>query len=155
MGKADGKTAEEQDRRTFVALPLAQLLPGITRPAFKKRSPAGASLMAEWSVIVGPRLAALTEPRKLVRGQLTIACNGPVAMELQHAAAVLIERINTHAGSGLVEKLRFIQDHVTSAAPVLPRPVTGAPPPVPDFPAGELNDALAALQAALKADRGR
>ncbi|MEJ0046643.1 MAG: DUF721 domain-containing protein [Rhodospirillales bacterium] len=99
MAKAEPKGAEGEARRTYVSLPLAQLVPGVTRPAFKKRSPAGASLMADWVAIVGPTLAARTEPRKLSRAQLTIACSGPVAMELQHAAAALIERINTHAGT--------------------------------------------------------
>ena len=154
MGKRPSSAPEEQgERRTFVTLPLAQLVPGVTRPAFKKRSPVGASLMADWMSIVGPLLAAQTEPRKLSRGQLTIACAGPVAMELQHAAAALIERINTHAGTNLVERLRFVQDHVAPRAPSLPRQGTSQPIPLSELPPGELNDALAGLLAAIRAQQ--
>jgi hypothetical protein len=99
-------------RRSFVTLPLSQLLPALTRPAFKKRSPAGATLLAAWSNIVGPALAVSSEPRRLYRGQLTIACAGAVAMELQHLQLALINRINTHVGETLVTKLQFVQDHI-------------------------------------------
>ncbi len=154
MAKAEPKGAEGEARRTYVSLPLAQLVPGVTRPAFKKRSPAGASLMADWVAIVGPTLAARTEPRKLSRAQLTIACSGPVAMELQHAAAALIERINTHAGTRLVERLRFVQDHVAPPAPTLPRHRKVEAMPVAGQPPGELNDALAQLLAAIRGTEG-
>jgi hypothetical protein len=155
MAKADQPTGEgrlraEADRRSFVTLPLAQLLPGVTRPAFKKRSPAAATLMAEWTSIVGPRLAASTEPRRLARGQLTIACAGPVAMELQHLQAALIDRINTHAGEKIVEKLRFTQDHVAprAAMPVPKRHV--AAERIEGIADGPLADALSALLQAIR-----
>jgi hypothetical protein len=153
MGKAEATRAEEEPRRTFVSLPLAQLVPGVTRPVFKKRSPAGATLMADWAAIVGPRLAAETEPRKLSRGQLTIACAGPMALELQHAADALIQRINTHAGTALVERLRFVQDHIMPRPPVLPRRRAVAAEPVAGLPPGKLNDALAALRAAIQGSK--
>jgi hypothetical protein len=153
MAKAETPRAEEEPRRTYVSLPLAQLVPGVTRPAFKKRSPAGASLMADWVSIVGTRLAAETEPRKLSRGQLTVACSGPMATELQHAASVLIERINTHAGTRLVERLRFVQDYVLPRAPSLPRVGASQPVPLSELPPGELNDALAGLLATIRAQQ--
>ncbi|HTZ69618.1 MAG TPA: DUF721 domain-containing protein [Acetobacteraceae bacterium] len=147
MGKRDVPTAEDwAARRTFVALPLAQLVPPLTRASFKRRSPAGVDLMTEWSAIVGPRLAAETAPRRFSRGQLTIACSGPVAMELQHAAAALAERINAHLGTRLVERVRFTQ--LTSLPPV--RVATPAMAPiqkVEGLPPGPLNDALGALRA--------
>jgi hypothetical protein len=154
MAKARTAGAEGEARRTYVSLPLAQLVPGVTRPAFKKRSPVGAGLMAEWVAIVGPRLAAETEPRKLSRGQLTVACSGPMAMELQHAAGALIERINTHAGTRLVERLRFVQEHIAPRAAVLPHQGNVAAVPVEDLPPGELNDALAGLLAAIRGTEG-
>ena len=123
MAKRDSAAVEDDAaRRRFVALPLAQLVPGLTRQAFRKRSPAGANLMADWASVVGPQLAACTEPRKLSRGQLTLACSGPVAMELQYVTAALIERINTHAGEKLVERLRFTQHaSVTTAVCAIAR----------------------------------
>ena len=140
-----------QARRTFVTLPLAQLLPPVTRSAFRQRSPACAALMTDWSAIVGPRLAETTQPRKLSRGQLTLACAGPVAMELQHAAALLMERINTHLGGRTVERLRFVQAPVLAAPPVPPLAAPFKVAPLPGLPPGPLNEALAALQARLRA----
>ncbi len=137
-------------RRSFVTLPLAQLVPAVTRAAFKKRSPAGATLMADWVGIVGPQLALVTEPRRLARGTLTIACAGPVAMELQHLQGAMLDRINTHAGERLVERLRFTQDHVAArAAPAAPRRAV-AKQTVEDMPEGALADALAGLLQAMR-----
>jgi hypothetical protein len=136
--------------RSYAALPLAQLVPKLTRAAFRARSPAGADLMTGWESIVGPRLAELTMPRKLSRGQLTIACAGPVAMELQHAAASLIERINVQVGAKLVERLRFVQTPVPRRPSAQPRRVMHAGPPITGLPPGPLNDALAALQTRVK-----
>jgi hypothetical protein len=152
MGRRDGQRAKDVAadagaRRTFVSLPLAQLLPSITRPAFRARAPAGAELMADWGAIVGPRLAEQTVPQKLSRGQLTIACSGPVGMELQHAAAVLIERINTRAGSRVVERLRFVHAAVAPRMVSLPQQSSVAAEPVEGMKPGALNDALAALGA--------
>jgi hypothetical protein len=150
MGRRDGQRAKDitgdaDARRTFVSLPLAQLLPSITRPAFRARTPAGAALMADWGAIVGPRLAEQTMPQKLSRGQLTIACAGPVGMELQHAAGVLIERINTRAGNRVVERLRFVHAAVAPRTVSLPEQVVSAPVPVEGIGPGPLNDALASL----------
>jgi hypothetical protein len=137
-------------RRSFVSLPLAQLVPPITRAAYRARSPAAADLMSNWPAIVGPRLADQTHPRKLSRGLLTIACSGPMAMELQHAAAALIERINVHAGTKLVERLRFVQAPVSPRPPTLPNPQAPRAITLREMPDGALNDALAALGARVK-----
>lgn len=148
---ADNTKADDV-RRAYAARPLSQLLPPLTRAAYKRRSPAAASLMADWANIVGPRLASETAPRRLSGTQLTIACTGPMAMELAHLAPVLIERINTASGRQVVERLRFVQDFT---APPEPAPVREADQPVPieDLPPGELNDALARLRAAIRERR--
>ncbi|MFC7551320.1 DUF721 domain-containing protein [Pseudoroseomonas wenyumeiae] len=100
------------------------MIPQVTRPAFKKRSPAAAQLIAEWPSVVGPVLAAQTIPRGLTGGTLTIACSGPVAMELQHLAPQLIGKVNSAMGHALVQRLRFVQG-------VVPPPARRAPPPKP------------------------
>lgn len=103
--------------------PLGALLPRLTRPAFRRRSPAGATLMAEWPAIVGPALAAVTEPLRFNAGTLTIACAGPVAMELAHLGPQLLERINGRLGQAMVQRLRFVQRRPMGApAPAPPRP---------------------------------
>ncbi|WP_439599389.1 DUF721 domain-containing protein [Falsiroseomonas sp.] len=144
--------AQDGDHRRFptAPLPLSALIPRLTRPAFRKRSPAGAQLMADWADIVGPALAATTQPLRVTAGTLTIACSGPVAMELQHLAPELIGRINAHFGRVAVERLRFVQQAPPGAARAAPRPrPVELPAPVTarlaELPAGELRDALAKL----------
>ena len=131
-------------------VPVGQLIPRLTRPAFRKRSPAGAQVMADWPQVVGPALAAVTSPIRLSAGTLTLACSGPVAMELQHLAPELIARINGHLGRVAVERLRFVQQAPAGAPrPAAPPPAAPLPAPVRDrlagLPEGELRDALEKL----------
>jgi hypothetical protein len=116
--------------------------------------------MADWAAIVGPALAAVTTPRRLAAGTLTLACSGPLAVELQHLAAQLIERINTHLGGTPVQRLRFLQ--ATQSTVSVPRRVKipaaatkAAQRAVADLPEGPLRDALAALGGAVIASRGK
>jgi hypothetical protein len=116
--------AKDGEGRRFptAPVPLGNLLPRLTRPAFRKRSPAGAQIMADWPQMVGPALAAVTSPQRLSAGTLVLGCSGPVAMELQHLAPELIGRINGHLGRAAVERLRFVR------SPRLPAPAPRAPP---------------------------
>ncbi|MCO6158844.1 DciA family protein [Asaia lannensis NBRC 102526] len=142
---------------------LGAILPQITRPAFAKRPAPAVRLILDWAEIVGAALAAQSEPRRVSAGTLTIACTGPVALELQHLAPQLIERINTHCGplrSGrdlrfddgtvLVRKIRIVQDPavlrpVSPAARPTPQPVA-----IPGIKDGELHDTLARLGAHIR-----
>lgn len=128
--------------------PLGALLPQITRPVLRRLHPGAAQLMAEWESLVGPGLAARTTPRALDRGTLTIACAGPVAMELTMLGPQVMARINAGLGRPAVQRLRFIQ--AATARPV-PRPVAVPEQPTPAdarlaaMPEGPLRDALAKL----------
>ncbi len=95
------------DRHVYGPRPLGVLVPKVARPAFRAISPGTGQVMADWDTIVGPQLAVVSRPRRLAAGTLTIACAGPVAMELQHYATELISRINTHLGTTTVRNLRF------------------------------------------------
>lgn len=154
MGKEIGlgngaAAAPGWERRAYAARALGELVPGLTRAAYKRRSPAGALLMSDWAAIVGPRLSAQTQPRRLSGTQLTIACAGPMAMELQHVSATLIERINTHAGRVVVERLRFVQEPLSAPAIPVARRVVAAEP-VAGVEDGPLQDALSRLRAAIR-----
>jgi len=149
---SDTHSDEAFERRSFVTRGIAELVPVLTRAAYKKKSPAGALLMSDWASIVGPRLAEETEPRRLSGTQLTIACSGPMAIELQHLSGTLIERINTHAGRPLVERLRFVQAPVTAPRLAVARQAV-SPEPVAGIEPGALNDALARLRAAMRANK--
>jgi hypothetical protein len=140
------------ERHVYGPRNLAALMPGVTRAAFRRRAPATAQVMADWADIVGPALAAVTTPRGLAAGTLTIACGGPVAMELAHLADELRARINAHLGGQTVLRLRFVQ----TVPPPLAQPRAAAPPPrdaaraaeaVAGLPDGPVKAALAALGA--------
>ncbi|GAN68629.1 DUF721 domain-containing protein [Acetobacter orleanensis] len=157
---ASTKKAEappEPPRRAMTARSLAALLPNVTAPAFKKRSPAGVQLFTDWGDIVGPAHAAVTTPRKLSAGTLSIACAGPVAMELQHLSDALIARINTWCGQALVARLRFVQDPAAGQRLTGRRkPVTPSRPyPLPEMEDSPLRDALESLGAHIAQEKGK
>ncbi len=129
---------------------LAALLSPVTRAAFRKRSPAAARIMSDWVAIVGPDLASRTVPRKFAAGILTLGCDGPTALELQHVATRLAERINVQLGEAQVRQVRFVNETVAG-----PAPRRRAAPVVPDnLPEGELATSLARLAAAIAARDG-
>jgi len=129
--------------------PLGALLPRVTRPAFKRNNPASAQILADWEAIVGPKVAAMTMPRRLDRGVLTIACAGPTAMDLHYVGIELINRINTHLGGQPVHSLKFTQAGMPrkshDAVPKPPEAVREADEAVAGLPDGDLKSALAAL----------
>ncbi len=108
---ADGK-------RRWGPTALAALVPPIVRPAFRKRSPAGSRILADWPMLVGPAVASRVEPRHFAKGTLTVVCDGPTAMELQLAERVLMERINVALGENCVERIRVVQGRVSVAVAV-------------------------------------
>ncbi|MCO6417737.1 DUF721 domain-containing protein [Siccirubricoccus sp. KC 17139] len=145
-------------RSPYGPRPLGALLPALTRSAFKRRSPAGAMLLADWVNVVGPALAAVTRPQRLAQGTLTLGCTGPVAMELSHLAPQLIQRINGHLGRVAVERLRFVQLPGLAPKAAPPRPEPAPLPPATHaaleaLPSGELREALAKLAAGVYRNR--
>ncbi len=141
-------------RHVYGPRPVSALLPAVTRAAFRRRSPAAAQILADWPSIIGPALAAVTTPRRLVAGTLTLACSGPIATELQHLATELIARVNAHLGSAPVQSLRFVQTTPAPASPPRTPRVTAAAAEaaeaaVAGLPGGELRDALVALGCAV------
>jgi hypothetical protein len=147
------------DRHVYGPRPVGSLVPRLTRPAFRRRAPATAQVLADWAAIVGPAIAAVTTPRRLASGALTIACAGPIAMELQYLSDELMGRINAHLGSQAVTSLRFVQT-TTMAPPLQPPPAPLDPADlaaveaaVIGLPESELRAALTALGHALLTDR--
>ncbi len=139
-------TLQDAPRHVYGPRPIGALVPAVTRPAFRKRAPGGAQVMADWAQIVGPELSATTTPRRLTNGTLTLACAGPVALELQHLSDQVLARVNGHLGRKVVERLRFVQNPTPPSLSPPHRPRCPAPPiEVPGIPPGPLHDALAAL----------
>lgn len=129
--------------------PLGAIVPRVAKTAFRKHNPASAQIVADWDLIVGPKLAALTTPRKLDRGVLTIGCAGPAAMDLHYMGVEVINRINAHLGGQPVHSLKFTQAGMPKKPPpAKPRPpeaILEAEAAVAELPDGELKSALSAL----------
>jgi hypothetical protein len=100
-----------------------------------------ARLKAEWPAIVGPELAAAIWPESLARGgALKLRVAPARALEIQHRAPLVIERINLFFGRPAVTRLALVQG---------PLPLAG-PPPQP--PARQLQPSeTAALERQLEA----
>lgn len=104
---------------------LASLVPATIEPALRQRGFATAAILTEWREIVGPRLAAWTQPLELRwprrteieppvsgtpgdkaerarRATLVVACPGAFALDVQMASASLIEAVNRRLGFGCV-----------------------------------------------------
>ena len=75
-----------------------------------------ASLLADWATIVGPALARRCQPVRVdyapgrrSGGTLLLQVGGAAALEIQHAAPQLLERINAYFGHKAVRQLRLMQ----------------------------------------------
>jgi hypothetical protein len=96
-------------------------------------------LKAEWAAVVGAELAALTWPESLGRdGALKLRVASNHALDLQHRAPLVIERINLFFGRGVVARLVLVQGPLPLAAP----PATTLPPPLSAEEANALDTRL-------------
>ncbi|WP_018632956.1 DUF721 domain-containing protein [Neomegalonema perideroedes] len=120
----------------------------LMRPVFEKRGFAEARIAADWTTIVGVRLARLCRPIKILRqgprgsqegGLLVIGARSGAAMELTHAAPQIVERVNVFYGRRVVDRLKVDQTLAPSARPPASAPPPESPPP--------LAEPLAALDA--------
>ena len=107
------------------ARPLADLVGGALQSAFARQGFAAVDIVSHWEDIVGPELAARTEPMRLVwprredpdsSGTLTIRVEGAYALELQHLAPVVIERVNRYFGWACVGRIAIRQGPVVKRA---------------------------------------
>jgi hypothetical protein len=89
-------------------------------------------LKAEWAAIIGADWASVTWPSALGRdGVLKLRTASTAALELQHRAPLLIERINLFFGRSVVTRLALVQGPLPFDSP-------SSDPPVPRFAASEV-----------------
>lgn len=115
-GKSRGVEAPFRETRRGGVAALAVNVPAITRAALGSRGFAEAGLLTHWPEIAGTDLARGCQPDKLrfPRGErrdgtLTLRCIGALALELQHQAPHLLERINGYFGYRAVARLQIVQ----------------------------------------------
>lgn len=122
-GKGSKSAASMAVRRNAVR-EIGELLPEAGGVAFRRFGFSRGVLLARWSEIVGPVYARWSVPeslrpsrRKSEGGTLTVRVEGAFALQLQHIAPQLIERINRILGPNSVEKLKLVQGTVTPPGP--------------------------------------
>jgi hypothetical protein len=133
---------------------LAEFTPALIGEALAARGLSETSLIADWPAIVGERLARHARPIELqwppraarrdpdaptVPATLVLRVEGAFALEAQHSASVIVDRVNAHLGWRCVDKLAFRQ------GPLPPLAAKRAPPPIPSDAAQ-----AAALEAAAR-----
>lgn len=109
------------------ARPLADLVGSAIGPVLARRGFGQSHLVTFWDEIVGERLAAMSQPIKLqwpvgpspeedTRGAsatLFVRVESGFALELQHCADLVIERVNAHFGWRCISRLAIRQGPVT------------------------------------------
>lgn len=149
------------------AKPLGALLDDVFAEAYAKQGFAARELVTRWAQIAGPEIAAHAEPLKMqwprpVEGQpqepatLVLRVEGPMALEIQHSADVILERVNRFFGWSAVGKLAFRQAPLSRPqarkrpGPPDPKAVAKAAENLTDIEDDDLKTALARLGAAIK-----
>ncbi|HVC51846.1 MAG TPA: DciA family protein [Stellaceae bacterium] len=85
-------------------------------------------LKADWTMIVGSQLAASTWPEALsAAGALKLRVIPAYALELQHRAPLVVERINGFFGRGVVARIALMQGPLPLAAPPRAAPASAIP----------------------------
>jgi hypothetical protein len=80
-----------------------------------------ARLKFDWMAIVGAEFAAATWPEALARGgTLKLRVTPAKALEIQHRAPLVIDRINQFFGRGVIERLALMQGPLPLPLPPTP-----------------------------------
>jgi hypothetical protein len=138
--------AGAQDDRSGRMRPIAAELPKLIGKPFGRRGFGEGGLIASWPAIAGEEIARHSAPLKLSfprgerhGGTLTIRVAGAFAVELQHVAPLLIERINSYLGYGAIARVKLEQGRL----PPRRRPALLEPAPIPPAEESALAQALA------------
>ena len=110
------------------AKPLSVLLGRVFSDAFAKQGFASRELVTRWAEIAGSEVAAHSEPLKIqwprpVEGQpqepatLVLRVEGPMALEIQHASDVILQRVNRFLGWNAVGRLALRQAPLSRRKP--------------------------------------
>jgi hypothetical protein len=158
-----------------VARPLRDLLGKVVGDSFTRQGFASAELVTRWPEIAGTEIAAVSEPIKIQwpraspssaasaggsgwgqqPGKLVLRVEGPAAIEVQHLAEVICERVNRFLGWRAIERIAFRQAPLRRAARKPGRKPDAAAAArlaasLPEIADDELRAALARLGAAVK-----
>ena len=159
-----GSMPPTKSARGFQGRQVGVLLDRVLSPALRRRGFGKIDLLAHWSAIVGPELGALSQPDRIRRGGpegpvLTVRVDGAMALEVQHMAPQIIERINAHFGAGTLARLHIVQGPLPltgktrGQAPLGKDEIEAARASLDDVKPGRLQSALARLGAQIARQR--
>ncbi len=106
-------SSERQGRLAALGVALAR----VAAPIIGKRGSL-ARLKAHWTAIAGPEWGEASSPLSLGRdGVLKLRATPSAALELQHRAPLLIERVNLYLGREAVTRIALVQGFFQPRAP--------------------------------------
>jgi hypothetical protein len=145
---------------------LADLTTGLLSDSFKRQGFASAELVTRWPEIVGAEIAAHAEPMKIQwprnadpddrePATLVLRVEGPAALEIQHLAGVIVERVNRFFGWQAIGKIGLRQAPLSrlKKKPIRrpdPDATASIAAALPDIADDDLRQALARLGASVK-----
>jgi hypothetical protein len=157
--------AEPDKNRRGAMRPIAVELPKLVGKPLGRRGFGEGGLIAEWPAVVGGEIARQSAPLKLSfprgerrGGTLTLRVIGAFAIELQHLAPQLIERINNYLGYAAVTRLKLEQGRLPrrrkpgllQPAPLVPKEEAALATTLTGIGDTGLREALDALGRAVK-----
>ena len=114
----------------------------LTAPVVARGGGILARLKAAWPAIIGSELAGATWPAGLSRdGVLKLRVASERALEIQHRAPLVIERVNVFFGREAVARIVLVQGPL----PLPPEPRAAPPPPLSAEETRVLEDRLAVV----------
>lgn len=152
-------TSTHRGRRRHGAVAIGGVVGEITAAAFRRHGLGHGEIARAWTEIAGPELAAVSRPERLswpradknasggrpAGATLTVAVDGPRAVELQYAAPQIIDSINILYGYQAVGRIRLVQ----ATRPIRSRSSVRRRPIEPDNADGLTGIDSAALRSAL------
>ena len=110
------------------AKPLSVLLGDVFSDAYARQGFAARELVTRWAEIAGPEISVHCEPLKMqwprpVEGQpqepatLVLRVDGPMALEIQHASDIVLQRVNRFFGWSAVGRLALRQGPLSRRQP--------------------------------------
>jgi hypothetical protein len=103
-------------RRTARMKPIWSHIPGLIKPALRRRGFQDSNLIKDWAIIVGPQFAEYSSPECIryankgkIDGTLHLCVHGSAAMLMKHIEDQIVERVNRYCGYKAVARITMHQ----------------------------------------------
>jgi len=124
----------ERDEQRSGPTTIGKVMPRLRAALGGKPTPL-LTLIGVWGEIVGAELARQCRPEKLTGarnaggGSLRLRCSGAAALELQHRAPEIVQRVNAFLGYTAVAKIALVQGPLPQARGQRPHLAVPVDPP--------------------------